>query len=548
MTAFAEVAPEVQATFNAAANHPLKLAVLGSMALEPGKPFIGSMFIAKFNSGQGSYPGYIMPKAKAGALSEYCDVAFANAELVTRLGHRKFEVGRPAQEYAVSPESAPGILATVGACLDWELECYDTMLSTLVGARSSGRGKLDRAGATTRLEAFDQALSVGHVTIRALAERTGRPEKKEQDLLRQLGDTGLLTELTGAYDFGQRHISLLGYPADFIPLRRTEYFELKALYALFTEMCVRKQYQTTGRFVLNALRAQFPDMDMGTVASLLRRRAESSWKRFVVLETSTQTKQLHQKRYGPAADQSQAMQELVNRYKSVRSPDTWQKWGDRAREILTTPDIFAELMEKAAAADSHRSEAKRLDDNLAKEITAVIGSSGGLTFGELYARLSERRAVMPSRWGLRVFIRRHDRLVYNKHASAGTSGVHHEGYVTLPGANPAPKKHQQPLAVDITKPSDWRDNARCRNTDTEKFFDNFDRDDLKKFCAECPVQSPCFQFAAATVQRYGVWGGVGSKYLEKYVSKLPKWLLKELYPNLLTNMAMLKGLNAKSVE
>jgi WhiB family redox-sensing transcriptional regulator len=61
---------------------------------------------------------------------------------------------------------------------------------------------------------------------------------------------------------------------------------------------------------------------------------------------------------------------------------------------------------------------------------------------------------------------------------------------------------------------DWRDKASCRDTSPELFFpigttglalDQIDA--AKQVCVECPVNHQCLEFALATNQEAGVWGG-----------------------------------------
>jgi WhiB family transcriptional regulator, redox-sensing transcriptional regulator len=61
---------------------------------------------------------------------------------------------------------------------------------------------------------------------------------------------------------------------------------------------------------------------------------------------------------------------------------------------------------------------------------------------------------------------------------------------------------------------DWRDRASCRDTSPELFFpigttglalDQIDA--AKQVCEECPVAGQCLEFALATNQEAGVWGG-----------------------------------------
>ena len=61
---------------------------------------------------------------------------------------------------------------------------------------------------------------------------------------------------------------------------------------------------------------------------------------------------------------------------------------------------------------------------------------------------------------------------------------------------------------------EWRNSASCRDTSPELFFpigttgvalDQIDA--AKRVCDECPVTHECLEFALATNQEAGVWGG-----------------------------------------
>lgn len=61
---------------------------------------------------------------------------------------------------------------------------------------------------------------------------------------------------------------------------------------------------------------------------------------------------------------------------------------------------------------------------------------------------------------------------------------------------------------------DWRAAAACRTADPELFFPVSSvgpaREDIaraKAVCDSCRVRRQCLQFALATHQMYGVWGG-----------------------------------------
>jgi WhiB family redox-sensing transcriptional regulator len=62
---------------------------------------------------------------------------------------------------------------------------------------------------------------------------------------------------------------------------------------------------------------------------------------------------------------------------------------------------------------------------------------------------------------------------------------------------------------------DWRNEASCRDVDPDLFFpigttgiaiDQVDA--AKRICASCSVREPCLEFALASNQDAGVWGGL----------------------------------------
>lgn len=62
-------------------------------------------------------------------------------------------------------------------------------------------------------------------------------------------------------------------------------------------------------------------------------------------------------------------------------------------------------------------------------------------------------------------------------------------------------------------PADVLDQAVCAQTDPDLFFpdDGGSTRAAKSICAVCPVQAECLQWALATNQRYGVWGGLSER-------------------------------------
>lgn len=77
------------------------------------------------------------------------------------------------------------------------------------------------------------------------------------------------------------------------------------------------------------------------------------------------------------------------------------------------------------------------------------------------------------------------------------------------------------LAVAAGSPADfddrrgWRTEALCRGVETDLFFPAGELGEepvqqaeaAKAVCARCPVQTECLEYALATDQAFGVWGG-----------------------------------------
>ena len=64
-----------------------------------------------------------------------------------------------------------------------------------------------------------------------------------------------------------------------------------------------------------------------------------------------------------------------------------------------------------------------------------------------------------------------------------------------------------------TRDLDWRDDAACRGLDTSIFFPATEdgAEEAKAICRTCPVQQACLDWAIATRQEDGVWGGLTEK-------------------------------------
>jgi WhiB family redox-sensing transcriptional regulator len=67
---------------------------------------------------------------------------------------------------------------------------------------------------------------------------------------------------------------------------------------------------------------------------------------------------------------------------------------------------------------------------------------------------------------------------------------------------------------EVPKPDQWRHQASCRSVDPDLFFPVGSTgmaleqiDSAKAVCMACPVHRPCLEYALATNQDSGVWGG-----------------------------------------
>jgi len=80
----------------------------------------------------------------------------------------------------------------------------------------------------------------------------------------------------------------------------------------------------------------------------------------------------------------------------------------------------------------------------------------------------------------------------------------------------------------------WQRQASCRGEDSVFFFapayfekrgEKLGREAIaKRICATCPVQAPCLEYALATNQDSGVWGGTSEEERRK-LRKL--WLARQ---------------------
>ncbi|MGP3913530.1 WhiB family transcriptional regulator [Nonomuraea sp. 10N515B] len=77
---------------------------------------------------------------------------------------------------------------------------------------------------------------------------------------------------------------------------------------------------------------------------------------------------------------------------------------------------------------------------------------------------------------------------------------------------------------------DWTRRAACLDLDPELFFpislegpSQSQVERAKSVCHRCPVREPCLEYALATRQAYGVWGGTDPEQRrELSVAGLPR--------------------------
>jgi hypothetical protein len=59
---------------------------------------------------------------------------------------------------------------------------------------------------------------------------------------------------------------------------------------------------------------------------------------------------------------------------------------------------------------------------------------------------------------------------------------------------------------------EWKNDAQCKDFDTQLFFDKYEEDlelrpAIDEMCSMCPVAKMCFAVGISN-KEYGVWGGV----------------------------------------
>ena len=69
-------------------------------------------------------------------------------------------------------------------------------------------------------------------------------------------------------------------------------------------------------------------------------------------------------------------------------------------------------------------------------------------------------------------------------------------------------------AEEVTRQvaNSWRNLGHCRGSDPDVFYppseDDAEAEAAKSICCACPVRQRCLEFALATREKHGVWGGL----------------------------------------
>jgi WhiB family redox-sensing transcriptional regulator len=70
-----------------------------------------------------------------------------------------------------------------------------------------------------------------------------------------------------------------------------------------------------------------------------------------------------------------------------------------------------------------------------------------------------------------------------------------------------------PLLADLFDQPDWQERALCAQTDPDLFFPETGGSarEAKQICRLCEVRTPCLDYALATGERFGIYGGLSER-------------------------------------
>lgn len=80
---------------------------------------------------------------------------------------------------------------------------------------------------------------------------------------------------------------------------------------------------------------------------------------------------------------------------------------------------------------------------------------------------------------------------------------------------PAPQQVRPPTATFEFTPQPWAGSSLCTSVDPEIFYpekrSSAQAQRAKKICSRCEVRTACLEYALATGERYGIWGGTSER-------------------------------------
>ena len=61
--------------------------------------------------------------------------------------------------------------------------------------------------------------------------------------------------------------------------------------------------------------------------------------------------------------------------------------------------------------------------------------------------------------------------------------------------------------------ADWMSEGKCNEIPPATFFpsDGVGVEVARRVCVDCPVKSPCLEYALAHDERFGIWGGLSER-------------------------------------
>ena len=93
------------------------------------------------------------------------------------------------------------------------------------------------------------------------------------------------------------------------------------------------------------------------------------------------------------------------------------------------------------------------------------------------------------------------------------------------GPGPLARIDEADSAVQLLMSSDdvdedplaWQERALCAQTDPEAFFPEKGGStrEAKRVCASCEVRAECLEYALASDERFGIWGGLSERERRK---------------------------------